>query len=163
MTRIETLEPEFAEKIKLLIKATEMATQLKWIITSGRRTMAEQLKLYEQGRTAPGKVVTNARPGSSAHNFGLAADLAPMRRDGRIWWEAPKSVWQKMADLAREMGMVSGFYFKTIYDAPHVEDGKRYRRNGKPGRFTYHDLLPTLQTQWSTWHGAVLQILPMEG
>ena len=122
MSRIDSLEPEFAEKVKALIKATEMATQLKWVITSGRRTMAEQLKLYKQGRTAPGKVVTNARPGSSAHNFGLAADLAPMRRDGRIWWEAPKSVWQKLADIAREMGMVSGFYFKTIYDAPHVED-----------------------------------------
>ena len=122
MSRIETLEPEFAEKVKELIHRTEMTTKLKWVITSGRRTMAEQLKLYEQGRTAPGKVVTNARPGSSAHNFGLAADLAPMRRDGRIWWEAPKATWQTMADIARELGLTSGFYFTTIFDAPHVED-----------------------------------------
>lgn len=122
MSRLSALEPEFAAKVLLLIQRTEAATGLKWILTSGRRTMAEQQKLWEQGRTAPGRVVTNARPGSSAHNFGLAADLAPMRRDGRIWWEAPKKIWQTMADIAREMGMVSGFYFKTIFDAPHVED-----------------------------------------
>lgn len=122
MSKIDSLEPEFKEKVVALIEKTELATKLKWVVTSGRRTMAEQLQLWEQGRTAPGRVVTKARPGSSAHNFGLAADLAPVRRDGHIWWDAPKSVWQTMADIARDMGLVSGFYFTTIFDAPHVED-----------------------------------------
>jgi len=124
MSRLNTLETDFRVEIERLIKRTEAATGLKWIVTSARRTMSEQQALYEQGRTAPGKVVTNARPGSSAHNFGLAADLAPLRKDGRIWWEAPKATWQKMADIARDMGLVSGFYFRTIYDAPHVEDSQ---------------------------------------
>lgn len=44
-------------------------------VLSGLRSWPEQAKLYAQGRNAPGKIVTNARPGSSWHNYGLAVDL----------------------------------------------------------------------------------------
>lgn len=121
MGKIDSLEPEFKSKIETLLQDAEEATGLKWCVTSGRRTMAEQQSLYDQGRTKPGAVVTKAPPGSSAHNFGLAADLAPIR-GGNIWWEAPKSVWQEMADCAKAIGLTPGFYFKTIFDAHHVED-----------------------------------------
>ena len=30
-------------------------------------------------------------------------------------------IWQKMADEAVKLGLTAGFYFKTFYDAPHVE------------------------------------------
>ena len=40
------------------------------------RTDDEQAALYAQGRTAPGPVVTNARPGASLHN---------PQRDGKAW------------------------------------------------------------------------------
>ena len=121
MAKIDTLEPEFKPKIAALLLASESVTGLKWVVTAARRTMAEQKAIYAQGRTAPGKVVSNAPPGSSAHNYGLAADLAPLKKDGSIWWGAPKSIWQKMADEAVKLGLTSGFYFKTIFDAPHVE------------------------------------------
>ena len=39
------------------------------------RTFAEQAEIFAQGRTKPGKIVTNARPGLSAHNYGLAVDI----------------------------------------------------------------------------------------
>lgn len=120
MRKLESLEPILQPIIINLLMGAEIATGYKWVITSGRRTMAEQQKLYNQGRTAPGDIVTNAKPGQSAHNFGLAADLAPMK-DGKIWWNAPKSVWKQMADTARGLGLTSGYYFKTIFDAPHVE------------------------------------------
>ena len=42
---------------------------------SGNRTWEEQAKIYAQGRTAPGKIVTNAKPGYSNHNFGIAVDM----------------------------------------------------------------------------------------
>lgn len=44
-------------------------------ILSGGRTYAEQTEIYAQGRTKPGKVVTNAPAGSSNHNFGIAFDV----------------------------------------------------------------------------------------
>lgn len=122
MARIDTLEPEMKLKVAALLIAAQTATGVKWVVTAGRRTMAEQAAIFAQGRTAPGKVVSNARPGSSAHNYGLAADLAPLKKDGSIWWEAPRKIWQQMADEAVKLGLTSGFYFKTIFDAPHVED-----------------------------------------
>lgn len=134
--KIDTLEPEFREKVEDLLVMAEQATGLHWIVTSGRRTMKEQESLYAQGRTAPGKVVTKAPAGSSAHNFGLAADLAPLKMDGTIWWEAPRMKWRIMADLALTLGLTSGFYFKSIFDAPHVEskDWKLVQAKWKAGQ-----------------------------
>lgn len=123
MNRIDTLEPGFKEKIVALQNQLQTVTGLKWVITSARRTMAEQQHLFEQGRTAPGKVVTNARPGSSPHNFGLAVDLAPINpKTGDVWWDAPRPKWKAMADTALSMGLVAGYYFKSIFDGPHIED-----------------------------------------
>ncbi len=44
-------------------------------IISTFRTEAEQNRLYAQGRTLPGPVVTNAQAGQSYHNYGLAFDI----------------------------------------------------------------------------------------
>lgn len=123
MKQIETLEPEMQEIIKTLLQKAKESTGVDWIVTSGRRTMKEQDRLYNQGRTTPGPIVTKAPAGSSAHNFGLAADLAPMKGND-IWWNAPKSTWKKMADEAVKLGLTSGYYFKTIFDGPHVEHPK---------------------------------------
>jgi len=119
---IETLEPEFGCTVGELLSRLLGLTGRTWVITSGRRTMSEQQRLYDQGRTVAGKVVTNAKPGQSAHNFGLAADLAPLQESGTgIDWNAPRHLWQIMADTAQEMGLVAGFYFHSIVDMPHVE------------------------------------------
>ena len=127
MSKLDTLEPDFREHVEQLIIAASNVTGRKWVITSGRRTMEEQRGLFAQGRSTTGKIVTNAPAGSSAHNFGYAADLAPMSADGKsIDWNAPKSMWKLMADIAVEMGLTAGFYFKSMKggDAPHVEDGR---------------------------------------
>ena len=121
MTRLETLEPLFREKVLELIARTEEATGRDGALSDGRRTIAQQNALYAQGRTASGKVVTNAKGGQSAHNFGLAADLWPLKK-GDFDWSANQSLFKTMADIAQEIGLTAGFYFKSIHDAPHVED-----------------------------------------
>lgn len=45
-------------------------------VISGTRTYSEQDRLYSQGRTNPGKIITNACGGQSLHNFGIAWDIA---------------------------------------------------------------------------------------
>lgn len=40
------------------------------------RSLARQADLFAQGRTKPGKIVTNAEPGLSSHHYGLALDIA---------------------------------------------------------------------------------------
>jgi peptidoglycan L-alanyl-D-glutamate endopeptidase CwlK len=39
------------------------------VIIQTLRTFEEQELLYEKGRSRPGPIVTNARPGSSYHNY----------------------------------------------------------------------------------------------
>ena len=121
--RLSTLEPDFKALVEKLLAAAEEETGRRWVVTAGRRTLKEQKDLYAQGRTVPGKVVTKAQPGYSAHNYGLAADLAPLKEGSSITidWNAGKMIWQKMADEAVKLGLTAGFYFKTFYDAPHVE------------------------------------------
>lgn len=118
---IDSLEPDFRAVVQVRLKELEDKTGRTWLCTSARRTMAEQGKLYAQGRTTPGKIVTNAKPGQSAHNFGLGADFAPLKSKGVIDWNAPRSIWKQLADGARLLGYTAGFYFKSIVDMPHIE------------------------------------------
>lgn len=122
MKKLDSVEPYFKLKIEELLVKTEMATNRKWGVSDGRRTMAQQREIYAQGRTKPGKVVSNAKPGQSAHNFGLAVDIWPLKPDGKNFdWNAADTLFKKMADIAVSMGLTAGYYFKSIHDAPHVE------------------------------------------
>jgi len=55
-------------------------------ITSGSRTVQEQDDLYAIGRTRTGKIITNAKGGQSAHNYGIAIDVVVLNRDGECDW-----------------------------------------------------------------------------
>lgn len=55
------------------------------LVTSTERDNEAQNDLFAQGRTKPGKIVTNARGGYSWHNHKCAVDVAP-KRDGVIIW-----------------------------------------------------------------------------
>ena len=66
--------------------------RLEYCITCIYRSHAEQARLYAQGRTTTGKVVTNAKPGQSRHNDHLngdpastAVDMCPII-DGKPSW-----------------------------------------------------------------------------
>lgn len=89
-------------------------------VTQGLRTWAEQAALYAQGRTVPGKVVTDARPGYSWHNFGLAVDVAPF--DGGIPdWNVDHPAWKRIVSVGESVGMVSGSEWRTFPDWPHFQ------------------------------------------
>lgn len=55
------------------------------IITATLRDNEAQNALYAQGRTKPGKIITNAKAGQSYHNYGLAFDFCPMV-DSKCAW-----------------------------------------------------------------------------
>jgi hypothetical protein len=120
MNKLDTLEPEFRAKVEQVISGLK-DLGIKVGVVCARRTLAEQNELYAQGRTAVGPVVTNARGGSSPHNFGLAVDLCPFHND-RLDWNADDKIWRAIADMAVGCGLVAGYYFKSIHDAPHIED-----------------------------------------
>ncbi|MDA7028670.1 M15 family metallopeptidase, partial [Bacillus sp. CLL-7-23] len=64
-------------------------------MTSGYRSFAEQNKLYAKGRTASGKIVTNAKAGQSNHNYGLAVDYVLLSSDGKTAIWTVNSKWKR--------------------------------------------------------------------
>ena len=117
-SRIKTLHPLVRAKfIQFIINAeTELNKQLR--VTSGLRTIKEQNKLYAQGRTRPGKIVTNAKGGKSYHNFGLAVDIVEIK-NGKALWTNPD--WNKIADLGKSLGLEWGGDWVSIKDKPHFQ------------------------------------------
>ena len=97
------------------------------------RTFAEQDALFAQGRTKPGSIVTNARGGSSYHNYGLAIDivlLVDKDKNGTFEtasWDLKtdfdgdgKSDWQEIVAIFKRYGYEWGGDWKFV-DAPHFQ------------------------------------------
>ena len=121
--KLATLAPEFQPVARLVLAEAAEALEKEGyglILTDARRTIVRQNELYAQGRTAPGKIVTNAKGGQSPHNFGLAFDFAPVK-DGKIDWDAPRRIWEVVGKIAENYGLQWGGNFKSIVDLPHVE------------------------------------------
>lgn len=121
--RIDTskIYPPFlakAQKLALLLEQNGAP----FFAISGLRTVEEQNALYAQGRTAPGKIVTNAKGGQSWHNFGAAIDFcadADAKREGlQPDWNA--KAYKPLADGAKNLGLEPGLFWKFV-DAPHVQ------------------------------------------
>lgn len=129
--RIDTLEADFKPLIEELLAKTEAATNRKWAISDGRRTMSQQRDIYAQGRTKPGKVVSNAKPGQSAHNFGYAVDLWPLKANGDFDWTAKVQLFKTMGSIAESLGLTWGGGFRTLFDAPHCEHPKWKEQQAK--------------------------------
>lgn len=83
------------------------------------RTVEEQNALYAQGRSRPGRVVTNAKGDSfsSQHQWGIAVDLF-QNIMGREWEEA---FFRKVAKIAKsdEVGLGWGGDWSGFQDTPH--------------------------------------------
>lgn len=62
-----------SKAILLLANCAKVGLDVR--IISTYRSIQEQDALYDKGRTVPGIIVTNAKGGSSWHNFGLAFDI----------------------------------------------------------------------------------------
>lgn len=91
------------------------------LITDGYRSNAEQDALYAQGRTKPGKIVTNAKGGQSNHNFGIAVDFCLTNEKGTVANYTVNSEWRRVAAIAKSMGFAWGGDWKGFVDNPHLE------------------------------------------
>jgi hypothetical protein len=96
--------------------AAEEGIELR--ITTGYRSPAEQERLYAQGRTTPGAIVTYAKPGASRHQHGTAIDIVPLK-DGQPDWNSPH--WDRLGALGEGLGLRWGGKFTRLKDRPHFE------------------------------------------
>lgn len=122
--RLSLVYPGLAQKVRdMAAQLEEEAIDIR--VTQGLRTMEEQDALYAKGRTASGAIVTNAKAGTSWHNFGLAVDVAPLTPRG-IDWNTSDPVWSRIVGVGVFFGLVAGAEWRTFPDWPHFQ---------LPGRF----------------------------
>lgn len=135
--RIELLHPKFRDVIKKALEEAESVidSNLAIRVVQGLRTIEYQNELYAQGRTKlfdkDGKrlgIVTNAKGGTSPHNYGVAIDVCWLFKqpDGTYKYDDKKS-WStgpnylKLVQIMKKYGFIWGGDFKTIVDEPHFE------------------------------------------
>jgi peptidoglycan L-alanyl-D-glutamate endopeptidase CwlK len=82
------------------------ASGLDILITCTLRLGEEQDRLYAQGRTAPGHIVTNAKAGQSAHQYGMALDFVPLVF-GKPDWSGTSQPWDYAIAIAQQCGLQS--------------------------------------------------------
>jgi len=137
LDRIKTLHPKLRAEAEYIYKA-QITPAL-----SGRaycrfaftlRTFEEQAAIYAQGRTklydSTGRklgIVTNAKPGQSLHNYGLAFDIV-LVADGNATWDEitdfdkdGKADWMEVVQIMKNNGWEWGGDWKTFKDKPHFQ------------------------------------------
>jgi len=104
--KIEDLKPAVQLRARALLDAAKDAG-IDLIITSTYRTAEQQAALYAQGRTKPGMIVTNARPGDSYHNWQCAFDVVPLRNGKPVWGTSGEDgmLWRKIGELGESVGL----------------------------------------------------------
>lgn len=114
---IETLHPRVRPLARALVNRA-LTANIKAVITSGTRTYEEQDALYEQGRSRPGNIVTNARAGRSNHNFGVAFDVTVFNGKTPVWEGAE---YVRLGSIGKSLGLDWGGDWESIKDEPHFE------------------------------------------
>jgi peptidoglycan L-alanyl-D-glutamate endopeptidase CwlK len=135
LDNIATLIPAAQDKARAFLSAIEQSKRLPagWYVSiiSALRSYHEQDILYQQGRTTPGPIVTNAPAGYSNHNFGTAFDLGIFNAQGqyiddlpdrKILSEAQVSFYYRsLAPIGKALGLEWGGDWESIDDEPHYE------------------------------------------
>jgi peptidoglycan L-alanyl-D-glutamate endopeptidase CwlK len=94
------------------------------IITSTYRDNASQAELYAQGRTKPGRKVTNAMPGQSWHNWKCAFDVVPLRQGKPVWGtteEDDYKLWNNIGSIGESVGLTWAGRWSTFKEFPHFQ------------------------------------------
>lgn len=120
--KLEDLHPTVEEMARqLLTAAADEGIDL--LVTSTYRDHESQNELYAQGRTKPGRVVTNARGGRSWHNWRLAFDVVPMRNGKPVWGTSGEDLilWKRIGELGKSVGLEWAGDWKRFKEFPHFQ------------------------------------------
>lgn len=100
--KLSDLSPEVAEKAQQFLDQCK-DQGIDVLIYCTLRDFKEQNDLYAQGRTKPGKIVTNARGGDSWHNWGRAFDCVPLV-GGKPAWDS-QELYRKIGAIGESVGL----------------------------------------------------------
>lgn len=95
-------------------------------LTCTYRPNEEQAKLYAQGRSTPGPIVTWAAPGESRHNKkpSTAFDIAFKTKENKLDWSP--DLFKKFAAIVKPMGNIEwgGDWPMKKMDRPHFQEAR---------------------------------------
>lgn len=93
------------------------------IVTSTYRDHASQDALYAQGRSLPGRIVTNAKGGQSWHNWRLAFDVVPLRAGKPVWGStgADLDLWKRVGAIGENVGLEWAGRWVRMREYPHFQ------------------------------------------
>ena len=118
------LDPDFQQRLLAVFRVMRDEHGYEMALVEGYRSPERQARLAAQGSS-----VTLAGAGRSWHQYGLAADAAPIR-GGQLQWDMndpwTRRGYQLYGEVARSVGLVWGGGWKSIQDYGHVE----LRRDG---------------------------------
>lgn len=120
---IDALEPSVAAMARAFL-AKAGAEGFDILVTCTRRTSQDQAELYAKGRTAPGPVVTWAKPGQSLHETGRAFDIVPLRAGKCCWGTkgADAELWRRLGELGESVGLEwAGRWPASKREFPHFQ------------------------------------------
>lgn len=153
LDRLADLAPVLRRPAAEFIRRTQVKMGVVLLVVFTYRSVSKQWELYQQGRTfsrelgdwvvtEPDKVVTNAKPGSTAHNVitlagepaSLALDVIPLDVQGQAVWRTSDTVWSRIYEIAADCGLDPygdqwGAYLKS--DKGHFEEpGWKWKLEG---------------------------------
>lgn len=128
LKKLDGVHPELVKKVGRVMNAM-YALGWPMMVVSGVRSTAQQQALYAQGRTTPGKVVTNAdgvkdksNHQAKADGHGYAVDCAFIDNPNTVIDEtwSDSSPWTAYGACVKAVGLKWGGDWSTP-DRPHVE------------------------------------------
>ena len=124
--KLTDLHPQMQPMVTRFL-ANARAAGIDLLATCTYRSNEEQAALYAIGRTKPGRIVTNAKPGRSTHNntlngkpAALAVDVVPLR-DGKPVWSASDPVWKRVGEIGEKVGLEWAGRWTTFREYPHFQ------------------------------------------
>ena len=114
-------------RIEAFIAACK-AQDIELLVTSTYRDAESQRALYEQGRSTPGKIVTNAAPGFSFHQYRCAADVVPIINGKCVWDDV--ALWEKIGHIGISCGLEWAGNWMSFKELAHFQytGGKTIRQ-----------------------------------
>ena len=126
--RIKSMHPILRDQLKndYLEINKKLPKYVRLRFTHTYRSIQEQNELYATGRTVKGNKVTNAKGGSSFHNYGLAFDIVILLdNDKNATFEgvsyAQDENFMKVVNFFKSKGYEWGGDFKSFKDKPHFQ------------------------------------------
>jgi peptidoglycan L-alanyl-D-glutamate endopeptidase CwlK len=116
---LDDLIPVVKDRVERFIEICK-EHNIDLLVTSTYRDQESQAALYEQGRTTPGHIVTNAKAGDSYHNWRCAVDVVPLV-NGKPNWDGNDPIWNQIGMLGEQAGLEWAGRWHTFKELAHFQ------------------------------------------